>query len=30
MAWFDWLAVILSRIELDGVWPDGLLDAYIV
>ena len=29
VAWFDWLAVILSRIVLDGVWPDGLLDAYI-
>ena len=28
-AWFDWLAVVLSRVELDGVWPDGLLDAHI-
>ena len=28
-AWFDWLAVVLSRVELDGVWPDGLLDAYV-
>ena len=28
VTWLDWLAVIL-RIELDGVWPDGLLDAYI-
>ena len=28
-AWFDWLAVVLSRLELDGVWPDGLLDAYV-
>ena len=27
-SWFDWLAV-LSRVELDGVWPEGLLDAYI-
>ena len=24
VAWFDWLAVVLSRVELDGVWPDGL------
>ena len=24
----DWLVVVLSRVELDGVWPDGLLDAY--
>ena len=29
VSWFDWLAVVLSRVELDGVWPDGLLDAYI-
>ena len=29
VAWFDWLAVILSGIELDGFWPDGLRDAYI-
>ena len=29
LAWFDCLAVILSRIELDGFWPEGLLDAYI-
>ena len=28
-AWFDWLAVILSKVELDGVWLDGLLDAYV-
>ena len=28
-AWFDWLAVVLSRVELDGVWPEGLLDAYV-
>ena len=27
-SWFDWLAVVLlSRVELDGVWPGGLLDA---
>ena len=28
-AWFDWLAVVLSRVESDGVWPEGLLDAYV-
>ena len=28
-AWFDWLAVVLSRVELDGVWPEGLLDAHV-
>ena len=29
-AWFDWLAVVLSRAELDGVWLEGLLDdAYV-
>ena len=28
-AWCDWLAVVLSRVELDGVSPDGLLDAYV-
>ena len=28
-AWFDWLAVVLSGVELDGVWPDGLLDASV-
>ena len=28
-AWFDSLAVVLSRVELDGVWLDGLLDAYV-
>ena len=28
-AWFDRLAVVLSRVELDGVWPDGLLDAFV-
>ena len=26
-AWFDWLAVVLSRVELDGIWPEGLFDA---
>ena len=29
VAWFDGLARILTRIEEIGVWPDGLLDAYI-
>ena len=28
-AWFDWLAVVLSRVELDGIWPEGLFDAYV-
>ena len=28
-SWFDWLAVVLSWVELDGVWPEGLLDACI-
>ena len=27
--WFDCLARILSKVEETGVWPDGLLDAYI-
>ena len=29
VAWFHGLARILSRVEELGVWPDGLLDAYI-
>ena len=29
VAWFDGLAKILTRVEEIGVWPDGLLDAYI-
>ena len=29
VAWFDGLARILSKVEDLGVWPDGLLDAYI-
>ena len=29
VAWFDRLASILALVELEGVWPDGLLDAYI-
>ena len=24
------MAVVLSGVELDGVWPEGLLDAYII
>ena len=24
-AWFGWFAVVLSRVELDGVWLEGLL-----
>ena len=27
--WFDGLARILALVEEEGVWPDGLLDAYI-
>ena len=29
VAWFHGLARILSKVEDLGVWPDGLLDAYI-
>ena len=29
VSWFDELSRILSLVEDDGVWPDGLLDAYI-
>ena len=29
VAWFDGLARILAKVEEIGVWPDGLLDAYI-
>ena len=29
VSWFDQLARILTLIEDNGVWPDGLLDAYI-
>ena len=29
VAWYDGLARILTRVEEIGVWPDGLLDAYI-
>ena len=28
-SWFDLLAVVLSWVELDGVWPECLLDACI-
>ena len=27
--WYDELARILTEVEDIGVWPDGLLDAYI-
>ena len=27
--WFGGLACILCEVEEDGVWPEGLLDAYI-
>ena len=29
VSWYDGLARILTLVEDDGVWPDGLLDAYI-
>ena len=29
VSWFDELARILTLVEDTGVWPDGLLDAYI-
>ena len=29
VSWFDGLARILTKVEDTGVWPDGLLDAYI-
>ena len=29
VAWYDSLAVLLDRVELDGNWPDGMLDACI-
>ena len=29
LSWFDELARILIKVEDSGVWPDGLLDAYI-
>ena len=29
VSWFDELARILTLVEDNGIWPDGLLDAYI-
>ena len=29
VSWFDGLARILSKVKVTGVWPEGLLDAYI-
>ena len=29
VSWYDGLARILSKVEDTGVWPDGLLEAYI-
>ena len=29
VSWFDGLARILSKVEETGVWPEGLLDAFI-
>ena len=29
VSWYDELARILSKVEDLGVWPEGLLDAYI-
>ena len=29
VSWFDELARILTLVEDDGIWPDGLLDVYI-
>ena len=29
VSWYDELARILTKVEDTGVWPDGLLDAYI-
>ena len=30
VSWFDGLARIFAKVEELGVWPEGLLDAYIV
>ena len=27
--WFDGLARMLTKVEETGIWPEGLLDAYI-
>ena len=29
VSWYDELARILTKVEDLGIWPDGLLDAYI-
>ena len=29
LPWFDGLARILRLVEETGIWPDGLLDAYV-
>ena len=29
VSWYDELARILTKVEEVGVWPDGLLNAYI-
>ena len=29
VSWYDGLACILTKVENTGVWPDGLLDAFI-
>ena len=29
VSWYDGLARILSKVEETGVWPEGLLDAFI-
>ena len=30
LAWFSGLAILLNTVEATTVWPQGLLDAYIV
>ena len=29
LPWFSGLAILLELVETSGVWPEGLLDAYI-
>ena len=29
LSWYDELARILTKVEDVGVWPDGLLDAFL-
>ena len=29
LPWFSGLAILLELVETNGVWPQGLLDAYI-